>query len=263
MKKFIYIFIFGFFGIFIGMTSSSMVTYPTVSNSSFAVGEKLRYRVTYGFVDAGEAILEVKSTSRKGANRPLFHVIGTGRTLGAFSAFYKVNDTYESYIDQKSIMPWYFVRDVNEGGYKINQKYTFKQNYAKVNNGTKDFTVAMGVQDMISSFYKARTLNFKGMKKGKVFSFKCFMDDELFTLKVKYMGDEEIKIRKGKFKCHKFVPVVQTGRYFKSEDDVNFWITADKNKIPVLVKAKIPVGTVKMHLVEWNGLKNELSSKVK
>jgi hypothetical protein len=56
--------------------------------------------------------------------------------------------------------------------------------------------------------------------------------------------------------------VVQTGRYFKSEDDVNFWVTNDANKIPILVKAKIPVGVVKMHLVEWSGLKNELKSKV-
>ena len=48
----------------------------------------------------------------------------------------------------------------------------------------------------------------------------------------------------------------------KSEDDVNFWITNDDNKIPVLVKAKIPVGIVKMHLVEWSGLKNELTSKL-
>lgn len=239
------------------------MTYPSVTNKSFKIGEKLRYRVTYGFMDAGEAILEVKSTSKKGANRSLYHVKGTGRTLGGFNAFYKVQDVYESYIDQKSIMPWYFVRDVNEGGYKINQKYTFKQNYSKVNNGKKDFKVPMGIQDMISSFYKARTLNFDGMKKGKTFEMKCFMDDETHDLKIKYVGDEEIKIRKGKFKCHKFVPVVQKGRYFESEDDVQFWITADKNRIPVLVKAKIPVGTVKLHLVEWNGLKNELSSKVK
>jgi hypothetical protein len=56
---------------------------------------------------------------------------------------------------------------------------------------------------------------------------------------------------------------VQTGRYFKSEEDVNFWVTNDENKIPILVKAKIPVGVVKMHLVEWSGLKNELKSKLK
>ncbi len=252
----------GIVGLFFGMTSSSLVSYPSISNTAFQVGEKLRYRVTYGFMDAGEAIMEVKATSRKGNNRPLYHVVGTGRTLGGFNAFYKVRDVYESYIDKQSIMPWYFIRDVNEGGYKINQQYTFKQNQFKVYNGKKHFKTPMAVQDMVSSFYKARTLNFKNLKKGKTFEFKCFMDDEVYNLKIKYVGDEEIRIRKGKFKCHKFVPVVQTGRYFKSEDDVNFWVTADRNKIPVLVKAKIPVGTVKMHLVEWNGLKNELSSKM-
>jgi hypothetical protein len=248
---------------FIALTSSSEVSYPYVHNKAFQVGEKLKYRVTYGFMDAGETVLEVKSTSRKGANRPLYHVVGTGKTLGGFNAFYKVHDVYESYIDRKSIMPWYFVRNVDEGGFKINQKYTFKQNYKKVNNGKKDFKVPLGIQDMISSFYKARTLDFSDLKKGKVFSFKCFMDDEVYDLKIKYKGTETIKIRKGKFKCYKFVPVVQTGRYFENEEDVQFWVTADENRIPVLVKAKIPVGTVKMHLIEWNGLKNELSSKVK
>lgn len=259
MKKFV--FIVALIGGLVTMTSSSEVTYPYVKNSAFQAGEKLRYRVTYGFMDAGEAIIEVKSTSRKGANRNLYHVTGTGKTLGGFNAVYKVVDVYESYIDQQSIMPWYFVRNVNEGGYKINQKYTFHQNYAKVNNGKKDFKISMGTQDMISSFYKARTLDFSNLKPGKIFSFKCFMDDENYDLKIKYVGDEEVKIRKGKFKCHKFVPVVQTGRYFESEEDVQFWVTADKNKIPLLVKAKIPVGVVKMHLVEWSGLKNDLTSK--
>ena len=261
MKKFIYL--FSLLGLFFAMTSSSVVSYPEITNSAFQAGEKLRYRVTYGFIDAGEAIIEVKSTDVKKNGRALHHVKGVGKTLGGFSAFYNVHDTYESYIDQKSMMPWIFKRHVNEGGYKINQRYDFNQKNSSVSNGETDYTVSMGIQDMISSFYKARTLNFKDMKVGKEFSFECFMDNEIFTLKIKYMGEEEIKIRKGKFNCYKFVPVVQTGRYFESEDDVQFWVTADKNRIPVLIKAKIPVGTVKMHLVEWNGLKNELSSKVK
>lgn len=260
MKKLF--FSFGLLGLIIMMTSSTVITYPSITNSSFKIGEKLRYRVTYGFMDAGEAIMEVKSTSKKGQNRELYHIVGTGRTLGGFNSIYKVQDTYESYIDQKGIFPWVFKRRVDEGGFKITQDYTFHQHLYKVNNGAKDFKTPMAIQDMVSSFYKARTLDFNNMKKDKVFSFKCFMDDEIYELKIKYVGDEEIKIRKGKFKCHKFVPVVQTGRYFKSEEDVNFWVTADKNKIPVLVKAKIPVGVVKLHLVEWSGLKNDLSSKI-
>ncbi len=109
----------------LSMTSSTEVTYPSVVNKAFQVGEKLRYRVTYGFMDAGEAILELKSTTKKGANRELIHAVGTGRTLGGFNAFYKVTDTYETYLDKKGVFPWFFVRRVNEGGYKINQDYFF------------------------------------------------------------------------------------------------------------------------------------------
>lgn len=251
-----------FFAIVLGalsLKSSQVVTYPSVTNNSFQPGEKLRYRITYGFVDAGEAVLEVKTTTKTGSGgRELLHVKGTGKTLGGFNAVYKVNDVYESYIDKKGVFPWMFVRRVDEGGYKINQDYAFKHDKLKVNNGKKDFTIPVGIQDMISSFYYARTLNFKTAKKGQVFEFKCFMDDEIWPLKVKYVGDETISIRKGKFKCMKFVPVVQTGRYFKSENDVNFWVTDDENRIPILIKAKIPVGTVKLHLVEWSGLKHDL-----
>lgn len=262
MKKYMYFLGLGALLIGLVSASSSTVSYPYVRNTTFQTGEKLTYRVTYGFVDAGEATIEVKSTSKKGQGRELQHVVATGKTLSSFNNFYKVYDVYESYIDKKSIMPWYFVRNVDEGGYKINQQYTFKHHVKKVNNGKKDFDVNIGIQDMISSFYKARTLNMKGMKPGKVFSFRCFMDDEIYDLKIKYKGKDRIKIRQGEFQCYKFVPVVQTGRYFESEEDVQFWVTADQNRIPVLVKAKIPVGTVKMHLIDWKGLKNGLTSKV-
>lgn len=256
-------FVLGALLILVGLTSSNTVKYPTVNNKAFAVGEKLRYRVTYGFVDAGEAILEVKATNKKGNGRELYQVTGIGRTLGAFNAFYKVNDKYESYLDRSGIFPWYFVRRVDEGGYIINQDYTFMHHQQKVDNGEgKTFKVPMGIQDMISSFYYARTMDFRNIKKGQIFEFKCFMDDEIWPLKVKFLNEEVIHIRKGKFKCYKFVPVVQEGRYFEKEDDVNFWITADENRIPVMVKAKIPVGVVKMHLVEWHNLKNPLSSKL-
>ena len=248
----------GLFAFMCSMTRSSIVTYPTINNKAFQAGEVLRYRITYGFVDAGEAVLEVKKTTKKNGDRELLHMKGTGRTLGGFNTFFKVNDVYESYIDKKGVFPWQFIRRVDEGGHKVEQDYAFKHDKLKVNNGKKDFTVPMAIQDMVSSFYYARTLDFKKMKVGDVFEFKCFMDDEIWPLKIKFVGDEVIHIRKGKFNCKKFVPVVQKGRYFKSENDVNFWVTNDENRIPIFVRAKIPVGTVKLHLVEWEGLKHNL-----
>ena len=97
-------------------TSSTPEEFPSVDNDAFQVGEKLRYRITYGFMDAGEAILELKNTPKKGNGRDLIHAVGIGRTLGGFNAFYKVEDRYESYLDKKGIFPLFFVRRVDEGG---------------------------------------------------------------------------------------------------------------------------------------------------
>lgn len=242
------------------LMSSTEVVLPTVNNSAFQVGEKLRYRISYGFVDAGEAVLEVKSTTKKGSGgRELLHVKGIGQTLGGFNSVYKVNDVYESYLDKKGLFPWLFVRRVDEGGYKIAQDYAFKQDKLRVSNGKKDFTAPLAVQDMISSFYYARTIDFSNAKPGQIYEFKCFMDDEVWPMKIKYVGKETISIRKGKYRCMKFVPVVQKGRVFKKEDDVNVWITDDGNHIPILAKANIAVGSIKLHLVEWSGLKHELA----
>ena len=261
MKKII--FTLGLIGLLIGMTSSTSVSFPSTSNKAFQSGEKLKYFISYGFIDAGEAILEVNNTNKKGNNRELLHVKGTGRTLGGFNAFFKVLDTYESYIDKVGVFPWEFVRRVNEGGYKIEQDYILQHDQYKVKTGEgKEYKIPMAIQDMISSFYYARTLNFKNIKEGDIFEFNCFMDEEVFLLKIKYVGEEDIHIRKGKFNCLKFVPVIQTGRLFEDENDVNFWVTNDANRIPILVKAKIPVGSIKMHLVDWDGLKNKFTSKI-
>jgi hypothetical protein len=237
--------------------------FRTVKNEAFKEGEVLRYRVHYGFVDAGEAILKVNACDKKVQGRKLFHVEGIGKSLGAFDWFFKVRDRYESYMDDQGVFPWLFVRRVNEGGYKINQDYTFLQNKQKVDLGDgKSMDTPDHIQDMLSSFYYARTLNFENAKVGDVFTINTVCDAELFPLKIKYMGKETISLRAGKYRCMRFVPVVSTGRVFKKNEDLSVWITDDKNKIPILAKAKIFVGSIKLEAVEFKNLANPVA-KVK
>ena len=234
----------------------------SVQHNTFAPGERLRYRMQYGYVDAGESIFEVMPTAKKVAGREIWHVKATGRTLGAFDLFYRVRDVYRSYIDAEGVFPWVFIRRVDEGGYIIEQDYTFYQKQKKVDTGNgKKFDVPDHVQDMISSFYYARTLDFSNAQPGDIFEVKTFLDEELFPMKVKYVGKEDVKLRKGTFSCLKFRPVVQKGRVFKSEEDMVVYITDDGNKIPVMASAKIRVGTVRMQLVEWENLSNPLAFK--
>ena len=173
---------------------------------------------------------------------------------------FRVRDRYESYLDKDGMFPWVFVRRVNEGGYKISQDYTFFQHKktAKVTKGS-EMEVPSFVQDMVSSFYYSRTLDFSSLKVGDQLSIKTLVDDEVIDLKVKYMGKETIKLRKGKFRCLKFQPVVIEGRTFKKSDDLKVWITDDKNRIPILVKANIFLGALKMEVVEYKNLLNPIA----
>ena len=234
-----------------------------VENKAFKDGEFLKYKLAYGFMNAGEATLEVKKVKKKIQGREILHIVGRGYSISAFDWFFKVRDKYETYLDEEGIFPWLFVRRIEEGGYKKEQDYKFFQNQGRVEHVQKElvYKVPHGVQDMISSFYYARTIDFTDAKKNQVYQFDSFVDGEVYPIKIKYVGTKNIRVNAGKFECMVFHPVVQEGRIFKKDDDVTVYITNDENKIPVLARAKILIGSVRMELIDYKNLANPISKR--
>jgi hypothetical protein len=76
------------------------------------------------------------------------------------------------------------------------------------------------------------------------------------------MGRTTLNLDKGKFKVMIFMPVVMKGRVFKNEEDLTVYVSDDDNKIPLQIKANILIGSVKMTLTDYSGLKNPLTSKI-
>jgi Protein of unknown function (DUF3108) len=243
-------------------TESEGVGLPlrTIQHTAFKAGEQLEYVLHYGFLNAGVATVTLKENPSDMLGRKLLYASAEGHSAGAFKAFYTVNDLYESRFDKEGVFPWVFTRRVNEGGYTISQDYTFLQHRHQVTNqDKKKFDVPASTQDMISAFYYARTWDLSNVKEGQEFSMDVFIDNEIWPLRMRFVGKEDIKIRNGKYRCLKFQPMVQKGRIFKSNDDLNVWITDDGNRIPVLVQAKILVGSIKMELSGYSGLANPIS----
>jgi hypothetical protein len=115
-----------------------------------------------------------------------------------------------------------------------------------------------GIFDIISAFYYARRVSFKNLKPGDIVQFKTFFDDREFLLEVKFRGIEVIKTSLGKFRCMKFNPLVEPGRVFDTENDVTFWVSDDKNFIPIRMQMNLMVGSFKTDLIEYKGLKYPL-----
>ncbi|MDD5570550.1 MAG: DUF3108 domain-containing protein [Bacteroidales bacterium] len=258
------------------LTLSSFSQLRKINNTAFQRGEVLTYRAYYdailtGKVTAGEATLEITNENRQIAGRNTFRIVGTGASKGAFNLFFKVYDRYETIIDEDAIIPWIFIRRVNEGGFKIDQDVVFNQfkNIATSNNVTSKKTtknvttkVKPNIQDIISLFYYARTFDVSNIKIGDEFSIDFFIDDSVYVTKLKFLGKETVKTSLGKFNCLKFKPLVLVGNFFKEPYPMTLYITDDKNHIPVLAESAVIVGKVKLELIKYSGLKNPMTSKV-
>ncbi len=233
---------------------------PSKANNAFKAGEKLNYRLHYGVMNAGKVMLEVKPDLIPIKGRSVYHIVGTGYTTGATDWVFKVRDRYETYLDKDALLPWYFVRRVDEGGYKFSQDYSFNHYTQKVDIGDNvkmDFPE--GVQDMVSAFYSARNLDLSRAKVGDTYSITCFMDKEIWPLSIRFLGREVLDTDLGELRCLKFRPIVQQGRVFKNDEDLTVWISDDKNHLPVRVQADILVGSVKLDITGVENLVNPLS----
>ena len=143
----------------IGQTTEK-TEFRKIESEAYKPGEVLEYRLHNGVINAGTARLEVNKLDKKIAGREVYHVVGTGKSKGAFDWFFKVRDRYETYIDKKTLLPLKFIRHVREGGYKYDNEVIFKHYKNEAVGTYKTVEIPKGVQDVLSAIYKTRSINF-------------------------------------------------------------------------------------------------------
>ena len=240
-------------------------TLLSFSQNVYEAGEHFKFKISYGFVNAGIATLDLKNGTYDG--KSVYHAKGVGYTTGVTKAFFKVYDDYQSYFDKSTGKPYRYIRKIDEGGYTKNQEGFFNHSANTVlvkdykHKSQKTLSITSNIQDIISSFYYLRNQpGIRSMKKGESVEIDMFFDDEIYKFKLKFLGKEEIKTNFGKLKALKFRPYVQAGRVFKEQESLTVWISDDANKIPLKIQASLLVGSLKAELSSYKGLKYKLGS---
>jgi hypothetical protein len=232
--------------------------------AAFGAGEKITYSVFYNvlgiYFHAGTATFTTYQERLN--NNEVYHVVGEGATNSKYDWIFKVRDRYESYFDTDNLKPVKFIRNINEGNYKKYEEVTFndRANTAVTNEGV--FKVPGQVQDLISSLYYARNINYDRYKVGDAIPFNMFLDNEVYNMYIRYLGKEKVKTRVGTFDAIKLKPLLLKGRTFNGGEKMTIWVTNDANHIPVRVESPIAVGTVKVDLMQYKALKHPLSALV-
>lgn len=225
-------------------------------NKASKSGETLTYKIYYSLSGVKAATGEVIFTNQLKTynNLPVYHFKGVGKTYKAFDWFFKVRDTYETYVDTSSMLPLKFVRKIEEGSDRKFEQYLFNHKTKKVVVNSKQYPIEACTHDVLSIIYNTRNINFSKYKIGDKIPISIFLENQTYDLYIRYLGKENIKTKYGEYQTIKFKPLLIEGTIFKGGEGMTVWVTDDKHKIPVYIETPILVGNVQVYLSDKAGL---------
>lgn len=230
-----------------------------LSNNAFRVGEKLKFRVHYGLINAATISMAVDQSTTIN-NRSAYAVRVEGETLKSFDWAYKVRDKFQSWVDAEALAPLRYAKTVRENKYFDEDIAIYMHDKKKMRNSDGELTMPAYTQDIASALFYARNLNFSNAYVNQVFPIDIYLDNKIYNLNFTYLGKETLSTDIGKVKCIKLRPKLVVDRVFKSSNDMTVWVSDDANHIPIRVQSAIKVGSLKVDITGYEGLKNTFTA---
>ena len=244
-------------------------------NTAFKAGELVKYHAYYnwGFIwlNAGQVSFSVDDITVD--EEPAYHLKAHGATYSSYDFLFKVRDTFETKVDTLHLEPFEFKRITNEGSYHANYLYQFdrenrliKAQIQKKKEPQRDTVLQWNdcSFDLLTMVYKARNIDYSKYAINEKIPISMVVDGEIHDIYIRYLGKETIKNRDGRrFNCLKFSPLLVEGTIFKSGEDMTVWVTDDDNRIPIIVEAKILIGSVKAVFVDAINTRYPITAEVK
>ncbi len=242
----------------------------------FAPGEKLNYDIKFkwGILMAKAGTASYSLNNGKYDNKAAIKTTLTFRTSSTFDKIFKVRDTLYSYTDIDT-NPLFHKKHLHEGNTHYVEELTYKHYSKKLTKARSiryknkelrfdSLLVSNGFGiDMLSIFVFARTLNYSELKPGDRIPLSVFVGRDVVKMSVLYVGQEILeKNTYQKYKTLKFNIDIVDNTFEDNKNAMEMWVTDDKNRIPVKLKAKLKIGAAEAHLSSHSGNKYPLSSLI-
>lgn len=246
----------------------SVFTYS--QNTTIASGEKLVFTASYNMsgllTDIAQVTMETSEV--KTSKSTLLRLKCTAATYSKWDSFFKIRDLYESYVSPKTLTPYLYKRDISEGGYYKFMQYKYNHKTKTINSLKRkrkksgdtwdekmSFKIGANTKDIVTTLYSIRNLDIYKASPGDQQDFVVVIDNKETTITLKYLGKETISTKIGTKACYKLA-VSMKGNLLRGQNSNLLWLTADKNKVPVYAKFKIPVGNGELKITSATGLKH-------
>ena len=225
----------------------TLKTEREVPNLSFGVGERLKFKVRWGPIKAGNATMEIPEIIEYNG-RKCFRIVSIAESSKFFSAFFKVRDRVESITDVEGLYSLHFEKHIREGKFQADKSVDFDQQNHLALTDKDTIPVPPFVQDVLSALYYVRT---QSLEIGKSIFVDNHTDKKNYPLEVKVLKKERVEVDAGTFDCVVVQPILQAAGVFEQKGTLTVWLTDDQKKMPVLMKSKVMIGSITTELTDY------------
>ncbi|MFN8257172.1 MAG: DUF3108 domain-containing protein [Bacteroidales bacterium] len=239
-----------------------------VENTTFTSGEKLKYVVYYNlkFIWIEIADIELTTSNIVYNGKSCLKISSTWKTRSKYNRIIKVNDSFEAIINKDTLIVYEYNENVIQDKSISHVKYIYHNNenflyaWIKVKDKKMKFDsipINNCTFDILSTICYARNINYSAYQPDHVISYSVILNDEINNLDILFEGRED-KLTKNKktIPCFKIRPSILETEIFKGGNDkFTAWFSCDKNQVPIMAEAELFIGSVKVVLNSYKGLK--------
>ena len=166
--------------------------------------------------------------------------------------FYPVHNRVESIVDAAQLSPQRMVFHRREGKKQNDFDVTFRHaegNVTSIKDGVADtLPIPPGTHDAISCLYYVRGL--PSLVPGTSLILNVHHDKKNYRLEVQVEGIEKVKGPWGEIEAVRVLAIMPFRGIFLNEGNIRVWVTNDVRRVPVMMRAKVIIGSVVARLVD-------------
>lgn len=222
---------------------------------NWPIGEKITYRLYWGFIPVGIATSWTEWTEHEG--RRLLAIRMRTVSNKVVEKIYPVDDTIESLVDPATFLPVQFSKDMSEGTHKYKEVTVFdrsnKMAYweSKLTGKKKEYPIEAETRDIPSLMYYLRTHTFVP---GKREHFRVQADEKVYDLWVNVLKKEKINTPTyDDTSTIKVEPEAAFNGLFVRKGRLWIWLSDDPRCLAVRIEASIPVANIRAAVIGVEG----------
>lgn len=255
---------------FIGLAATSQAQ-CTAENTAFQGGERLTYKLKFNWKFIWMTVGTASFTIDNHGEGYRAHLI-TGGNKNADRMF-TLRDTITSVVSA-GLTPKYYRKGALEGsryttceawysypGGKARVKQRFRNHKGEIKN--TDDSSGLCYYDMVAMLLKARSFDASDYKVGQKIRFPMVDNGKVKEETIVYRGKKTFKMEDSKVKYRCLVFSFVEYKKGKEKEVVTFYITDDKNHLPVRLDLFLRFGSAKAFLTSAKGVRNPQTAIIK